>query len=159
IAEAGLTPADINSIISVSCTGYMIPALDAYLLNRMGFSPNIRRTPITELGCVAGASGLARAWEELQVYPDSNVLLLSVELPTLTFQRDDDRAAQIISSMIFTDGAAAVVLSNRAQRPSPRLLGRRTYTMPNTIDDMGYNLDCDGLHIVLSSSVPALIQR
>jgi alkylresorcinol/alkylpyrone synthase len=159
IAQAGLTPSDIDSIISVSCTGYMIPALDAYLLNRMGLSPNIRRTPITELGCVAGAVGLARAWEELHVYPDSNVLLLSVELPTLTFQPNDARAAQIISSMIFTDGAAAVVLSNRPRRPSPRLLGRRMYTMPNTLDDMGYNLDGDGLHIILSSGVPSLIQR
>jgi alkylresorcinol/alkylpyrone synthase len=159
IAQAGLTPADVGSIISVSCTGYMVPAVDAYLLNRMGLSPNIRRTPITELGCVAGASGLARAWEELQVYPDSNVLLLAVELPTLTFQPNDSRAAQIISSMIFTDGAAAVVLSNRPRRPSPRLLGRRMYTMPRTLDDMGYNLDDDGLHIVLSSGVPSLIQR
>ena len=159
IAQAGLTPGEIDSVISVSCTGYMIPAMDAYLLNRMGLSPNIRRTPITELGCVAGAVGLSRAWEELQVYPDSNVLLLSVELPTLTFQRDDARAAQIISSMIFTDGAAAVVLSNKPRRPSPRLLGRRTYTAPGTLDDMGYNLDGDGLHIVLSSGVPALIQR
>jgi alkylresorcinol/alkylpyrone synthase len=162
IAGAGLTPPDIDSIISVSCTGYMIPALDAYLLNRMGLSPNIRRTPITELGCVAGAVGLARAWEELQVYPDSNVLLLSVELPTLTFQPNDARAAQIISSMIFTDGAAAVVLSSRPPRPlrpSPRLLARRMYTMNNTLDDMGYNLDGEGLHIILSSGVPSLIQR
>jgi alkylresorcinol/alkylpyrone synthase len=159
ISEAGLTPADIDSVISVSCTGYMIPAMDAYLLNRMPFSRNIRRTPITELGCVAGAVGLARAWEELRVYPDSNVLLLSVELPTLTFQRDDARASQVISSMIFTDGAAAVVLSNRPGRPSPRLLDRRMYTIPNSLDDMGYNMDGDGLHIVLSSGVPALIQR
>jgi alkylresorcinol/alkylpyrone synthase len=68
-------------------------------------------------------------------------------------------AAQVISSMIFTDGAAAVVLSNRSRRPSPRLLGRRMYTMPGTLDDMGYNLDNDGLHIVLSSGVPGLIQR
>ncbi len=159
IAQAGLTPGAIGSIITVSCTGFMIPALDAYLVNRMGLSPNIRRTPVTELGCVAGATGLARAWEELHVYPNANILLLAVELPTLTFQRNDDRAAQIISSMIFTDGAAAVVLSNRSQRPSPRLLGRRTYTIPNTLDDMGYNLDSDGLHIILSSGVPSLIER
>jgi alkylresorcinol/alkylpyrone synthase len=125
----------------------------------MGLSPNIRRTPITELGCVAGAVGLARAWEELHVYSDSNVLLLAVELPSLTFQSNDARAAQIISSMIFTDGAAAVVLSNRPKRSSPRLLGRRMYTIPNTLDDMGYNLDGDGLHIILSSGVPSLIQR
>jgi alkylresorcinol/alkylpyrone synthase len=159
IAGAGLTAGDIDSVISVSCTGYMIPALDAHLLNRMGLPDAVRRTPITELGCVAGAVGLARAWEELQVYPESNVLLLSVELPSLTFQPDDARAAQVISSMIFTDGAAAVVLSNRPRRPSPRLLGRRMYTIPGTLGDMGYDLDGDGLHIVLSSRVPSLIER
>ncbi len=163
VLRAGLTPGDIDSVISVSCTGLMIPALDAYLLNRMGLSANIRRTPITELGCVAGAVGLARAWEELQVYPASNVLLLAVELPSLTFQPDDPRLMQLISSMIFTDGAAAVVLrkgnGNGSGRPSPRLLGRRMYTMPDTIQDMGYDLASDGLHIVLSSSVPYLIKR
>jgi len=159
IDDAGLTPQDIDSIISVSCTGYMIPAMDAYLLNRMGLSTNIRRTPITELGCIAGAVGLARAWEELQVYPDSNILLLSVELPSLTFQPNDSRTTQIVSSMLFTDGAAAAVLSGRSNRSSPRLLGRRMYTMNSTLDEMGYNLDNDGLHIVLSPAVPELIQR
>jgi predicted naringenin-chalcone synthase/protein-S-isoprenylcysteine O-methyltransferase Ste14 len=159
IARAGLMPADIDSIISVSCTGYMIPAMDAHLLNHMGLSTNIRRTPLTELGCIAGAVGLARAWEELQVYPDSNVLLLSVELPSLTFQPNDPRPTQVISSMLFTDGAAAVVLSGRSNRPSPRLLGRRMYTMSDTLGEMGYNLDDDGLHIVLSPAVPHLIQR
>jgi alkylresorcinol/alkylpyrone synthase len=159
VARAGLVPADIDSVISVSCTGYMIPAMDAHLLNRMGLPTNIRRTPLTELGCIAGAVGLARAWEELQVYPDSNVLLLSVELPSLTFQPNDPRPTQIVSSMIFTDGAAAAVLSGRPNRPSPRLLGRRMYTMGGTLGDMAYNLDDDGLHIVLSPAVPHLIQR
>jgi alkylresorcinol/alkylpyrone synthase len=159
IARAGLDPADIDSVISVSCTGYMIPAIDAYLLNRLGLPANIRRTPITELGCIGGAVGLALAWEELQVYPESNVLLLAIELPSLTFQPADPRPAQLISSMIFTDGAAAVVLAARSDRPSPRLLGRRMYTMGSTLEEMGYNLEDDGLHIVLSSAVPYLIQQ
>jgi alkylresorcinol/alkylpyrone synthase len=159
IAHAGLNPADIDAVISVSCTGYMIPALDAYLLNRLGLATSVRRTPITELGCVAGAVGLALAWEQLQVYPDSKILLLAVELPSLTFQPADARPAQVIASMIFTDGAAAAVLAARSHRPSPRLLGRRMYTMTNTLEDMGYNLDEDGLHIILSSAVPYLIQR
>jgi alkylresorcinol/alkylpyrone synthase len=159
IAEAGLTPAHIDSVISVSCTGLMIPALDAHLIGRMGLPANVRRTPITELGCVGGAVGLARAWEELHVYPGSNVLLLSVELPSLTFQPDDGRMDQVVSSMLFADGAAAVVLSRRGGRPSPRLLGRRMYTVPDTLGEMGYNLDERGLHIVLSRAVPDLIRR
>jgi alkylresorcinol/alkylpyrone synthase len=159
IARAGLTSRDIDSVISVSCTGYMIPAIDAYLLNRMALPVTIRRTPITELGCIAGVDGLARAWEELQVYPTSNILLLAIELPSLTFQPHDPRPMQVISSMIFTDGAAAAVLSRRSNRPSPRLLGRRIYTLANTLGDMGYNLDEEGLHIILSPSVPELIRQ
>jgi alkylresorcinol/alkylpyrone synthase len=160
IEQAGLTPEDIDSIISVSCTGYMIPSIDAHLINRMKLRRTIRRTPITELGCVAGAVGLSRAWEQLQAYPDSRILLLSVELPSLTFQPRDARPAQIISSMIFADGVAGVVLSNQAaRRPSPRLLASWTYTVPETIEDMGYDLDNDGLHIVLSSQVPDVIRK
>src|SRR5262249_23629342 len=66
---------------------------------------------------------------------------------------------QIVSSMIFADGAAAVVLAEQAARPSPRLLGRRTYTMPGTLGDMGYDLDEHGLHIVLSRAGPDLIRQ
>jgi alkylresorcinol/alkylpyrone synthase len=159
IDRAGLTPADIDSVISVSCTGHMIPSIEAYLINRIGLSPNIRRTPIMQLGCIAGAVALAHAWEELQVYPDSNVLLLSIELPSLTFQPKDLRLQQLVSSMIFTDGAAAVVVSKNGKTSSPSLLGRRMYTIGNTIDDMGYNLEGDGLHIVLSPAVPGLIEQ
>jgi alkylresorcinol/alkylpyrone synthase len=159
IERAGLVPGDIDSIISVSCTGYMIPSVDAYLINRMQLSHNVRRTPITLLGCMAGAVALSRAWEQIQAYPDSRVLVLSVELPSLTFQPHDHRPAQIISSMIFADGAAAMVVSNKgAQRPSPRILGGSMYTIPGTIEDMGYDLDDDGLHIVLSAGVPGLIR-
>jgi alkylresorcinol/alkylpyrone synthase len=159
IERAGLTPADIDSVISVSCTGHMIPSIEAYLINQIGLSPNIRRRPLTELGCIAGAVAVAQAWEELQVYPDSNVLLLAIELPSLTFQPNDLRLQQLISSMIFTDGAAAVVVSKRSKHPSPALLGRRMYTIGNTIEDMGYNLDDAGLHIVLSPAVPGLIEQ
>jgi alkylresorcinol/alkylpyrone synthase len=33
------------------------------------------------------------------------------------------------------------------------------YTIGNTIEDMGYNLDGEGLHIVLSPAVPGLIEQ
>ena len=160
IQRAGLVPQDIDSIISVSCTGFMIPSVDAYLIDRMQLRPNVRRTPITLLGCMAGAVALSRAWEQLQAYPGSRILVLSIELPSLTFQPRDHRPAQVISSMLFADGAAAMVVSNQpAGRPSPRILGSRMYTMPGTIPDMGYDLDDDGLHIVLSANVPTLIKK
>jgi len=138
----------------------MIPSIDAYLLNQLQMRSDLRRTPITELGCMAGAVALSRAWEQLSAYPNSRILVLSIELPSLTFQRHDPRPAQLISSMIFSDGAAAVVLSNKpAPRPSPWIIGSRTYTVAGTIQEMGYDLENDGLHIILSSKVPLLIRQ
>jgi alkylresorcinol/alkylpyrone synthase len=159
LIDARLNPQDIASIITVSCTGFMIPSVDAYLINRLQMSPAVRRLPITELGCAGGAMGLTRAWEQLRAYPDARVLLLSVELPSLTFQPRDPRRSQVIASLIFADGAASVVLAHDGLRPSPRLLASRTFTITGTIEDMGYQLDENGLHIVLSPQVPSYIQK
>lgn len=158
LAAADLTPRDIDGFISVSCTGFMLPSIDAHLINRLGMRNDIRRLPITELGCAAGAVALARAWEQLQVYPDSNVLILSIELPSLTFQTADRRLSQLVSSMIFADGAAAVVVGPGEIGNGPSLLGSRTYTIPDTLHEMGYNLDENGFHIVLTPAVPDLIK-
>lgn len=158
LERARLQPSDIASFISVSCTGYMIPSVDAYLINRLRMATAVRRLPITELGCAAGAMGLTRAWEQLQVYPNEHVLLLSVELPSLTFQPDDRRRSQLVASLIFADGAAAVVLGRAGVRPSPCLRGGRTFTIPDTIDEMGYRLDGNGLHIILTPQVPIYLR-
>ena len=159
LANARLAPQDISSFITVSCTGFMIPSVDAYLINRLQMSPSVRRTPITELGCAAGAMGLSRAWEQLQAYPEAQILLLSVELPSLTFQPRDPRRSQVIASLIFADGAASVILARDGMRPSPRLLASRTFTILGTVEDMGYQLDENGLHIVLSPQVPKYIKK
>lgn len=155
---AGVTAEQIDAFITVSCTGFMLPSVDAYLINRLRMSPHIRRLPITELGCAAGAVGLTRAWEQLQVHPGCRVLLLSIELPSLTFQPNDRRLMQLVSSMLFSDGAAAVVVSGAKAGRGPSLLGSLSYTIPGTLEEMGYELDEDGFHIILSAAVPELIR-
>jgi predicted naringenin-chalcone synthase len=157
LADARLKPKDIDAIICVSCTGFMLPSIDAYLINSLEMKPDVRRIPITELGCSAGAAALIRAREQLLAYPGSHVLVLSVELPSLTFQPSDERMAQLISSLIFADGAAAVVVGPDDSGSGPILLGSRTYTIPNTLGEMGYVLDENGFHIVLSPLVPDLV--
>jgi alkylresorcinol/alkylpyrone synthase len=157
LEQADLRAADIDVIMTVSCTGVMIPSLDAYLINLMGFRPDVKRLPITELGCAAGAAALGRASDYLRAFPDANVLLISVELSSLTFQRSDPSPANLVSCALFGDGAAAVVLTGRPAR-GLQIIGTRSHLIPDSLDAMGFELKGSGFHIVLSRSVPQLIR-
>jgi alkylresorcinol/alkylpyrone synthase len=158
LANARMTPRDIDMIITVSCTGFMIPSLDAHLINLMGFRSDVRRMPLTELGCAAGAMALTRASEFVRAFPDRTVLIVSVELATLTFQRGDLSQANLISCVLFGDGAAAAVVTGR-QATGPRILDAETYTFPQSLDAMGFDLRESGFHIVLSKDVPQMIRE
>ncbi len=158
LTNAGLKPADIALLITVSCTGVMIPSLDAHLVNDLGFRSDVRRLPITELGCAAGAAAFSLATDYVRAYPDKNVLLIAVELPSLTFQRSDYSQANLISSVLFGDGAAAAVVTGRPA-PGPRILDADTFLFPASLDAMGFDLRETGFHIVLSKDVPQLIRE
>jgi alkylresorcinol/alkylpyrone synthase len=156
LAKANLTPQDIDLIITVSCTGFMIPSLDAHLIKLMGFRSDIRRMPFTELGCAAGAMAISRATDYIKSYPGANVLIIAVELPSLTFQRKDISQANLISSILFGDGAAAVIVTGQ-DRPGPRVLVTETYTFPDSLGAMGFDLRDSGFHILLAKDVPEMI--
>jgi alkylresorcinol/alkylpyrone synthase len=157
LAKAGMVPADVDMIITVSCTGFMIPSLDAHLINLMGFRSDVRRLPLTELGCAAGAMSLARASEFVRAFPDKTVLIVSVELATLTFQRGDLSQANLISCVLFGDGAGAAIVTGR-EASGPRILDAATHTFPQSLDAMGFDLRETGFHIVLSKDVPQLVR-
>jgi alkylresorcinol/alkylpyrone synthase len=156
LAKAGLRPEDIDLIITVSCTGFMIPSLDAHLIKLMGFRSDVRRMPFTELGCAAGAMAISRAADYIKSYPEANVLIIAVELPSLTFQRKDISQANLISSILFGDGAAAVVVTGQ-DKPGPRVLVTETYTFPDSLGAMGFDLRDSGFHILLAKDVPEMI--
>jgi alkylresorcinol/alkylpyrone synthase len=156
LERASLRPDEVDLIITVSCTGFMIPSLDAHLINRMGFRSNVRRMPFTELGCAAGAMALGRAADFLKAHPGGNVLIVAVELPSLTFQRKDISQANLISSILFGDGAAAALVSGNGA-PGPKILVSETYTFPDSLGAMGFDLRDSGFHILLAKDVPEMI--
>jgi alkylresorcinol/alkylpyrone synthase len=157
LGRAGLTAADIGAFIFVSVTGIASPSIDARLINRMGLPPRIRRTPIFGLGCVAGAAGLARAADYVRAYPSQVALLVSVEICSLTVQRDDLSIANLISSGLFGDGAAAVLVAGDDRKlPGPEIVATRSIFYPDTEGVMGWNISEKGFRIMLSPQVPEM---
>jgi alkylresorcinol/alkylpyrone synthase len=159
--KAGADPADVGAIFFVSTTGLSIPSIDSFLLRRLGLSEHTRRVPVFGLGCAAGASGLGLAAHYARACrPGELVLLVAVELCGLTFQKGDRSKANLVSTALFADGAAAVVLGRDAgggRAVGPELLGNHTTTWPGTEDVMGFDVGEHGLKVLLSRSVPSVV--
>ncbi|MBT8299232.1 MAG: type III polyketide synthase, partial [Maribacter sp.] len=120
LKKANWQPESLDYIITVSCTGIMIPSLDAYLINALDLRQDIVRLPVTEMGCAAGVSGLIYAHNFLKSNPNKRIALVSVESPTATFQLNDFSMANIVSAAIFGDGAACVLLSSEEKAKGPK---------------------------------------
>ncbi|HET6436533.1 MAG TPA: 3-oxoacyl-[acyl-carrier-protein] synthase III C-terminal domain-containing protein [Anaeromyxobacter sp.] len=161
LSRAGLKPGDVDHLFFVTVTGVSTPSLDARLMNRLGFGPRVKRTPIFGLGCVAGAAGLARASDALRAYPGQVAVLLSVELCSLTLQAEDASVANIIATGLFGDGAAAAVLTGGAhpRRSGPRILATRSVFYPETEWVMGWEVIDSGFKVVLSAEVPRVVEE
>ncbi|MFO0982035.1 MAG: 3-oxoacyl-[acyl-carrier-protein] synthase III C-terminal domain-containing protein [Planctomycetota bacterium] len=164
LAAAGKSAHDVDLIVSTSCTGFMIPSVDAVIAERLGMRRLLRRLPITEHGCAAGVVALAFATDYLRAHPEHTVLVVAVELPSVTFQPADRRPENIISAAIFGDGAAAALIEGVDRRRQPgggavRLLASQSVRFENALDMMGFELRDSGLHIVLSRDIPAVVRR
>jgi alkylresorcinol/alkylpyrone synthase len=158
--HAGLATTDLGALFLTSVTGISSPSIDALLINRMGLPANIKRIPIFGLGCVAGAAGIARAADYVRAYPKQAAALVSVELCSLTIQRDDLSVANLISSGLFADGSAAVIVTgDDVDSFGPEVLATRSVFYPETEEMMGWKVTEKGFRITLSPEVPVLIRE
>lgn len=153
---AGLPPEAIDAVVLVSSTGVSAPTLDSFLLDRMPFRRDVVRLPIWGLGCAGGVLGLSRAADLVRA-GHAHVLLLVVELCSLTFRREDGGKSNIIAAALFGDGAAGAVLSRDGK--GPRLVAAGEWTWPDTQDVMGWTNEDDGFGVLFSRDIPNLVER
>lgn len=159
LEKAGWKSTDIDFIITVSCTGIMIPSVDAYLINELKMNQDIVRLPVTEMGCAAGISGIIYAKNFLKANPGKRAAVIALESPTATLQIDDFSLVNIVSAAIFGDGVACVLMSSKEDDPGPEVLAEEMYHFYDATDMMGFKLIDSGLQMVLDKSVPDKISE
>ncbi|MBD7999459.1 type III polyketide synthase [Oerskovia gallyi] len=166
---AGVAPEEVDFLLFTSVTGIAAPSIDAQLVTRLGLRTDVKRLPSFGLGCVAGAAGIARVHDYLAGHPQDVALLVSVELCSLTLQHGDDSMANLVSTGLFGDGAAAVVMVGDAHPAglapglpdgAPRgveVVDTRSRLYPETADHLGWTIRDSGFGIVLSAGLPEVI--
>ena len=159
LAEARIRAEDVDFLFFTTVTGVGAPSLDVELIQALGFRSTIKRIPSFGLGCVAGASALARVANFLEGHPDATALVVSIELCSLTIQWDDRSMANIVGTGLFGDGAAAVVMvgAHHQKKAFARVLGSRSALYPESLESIGWNIGSFGFRLMLTPAVPELI--
>lgn len=161
LVKANLAATDVDYIITTSCTGIMIPSVDAFLINRLRMRDDVLRLPVTEMGCAAGTSALIYASELLRAQPGKTAAVIALESPTSTLQHRDFSMTNMVSAAIFGDGVACTILGPAGDRPGalPEIVDSGMYHFYDEPGMMGYRLRNTGLQIVLDPAVPDKIEE
>ncbi|RHW42295.1 type III polyketide synthase [Neobacillus notoginsengisoli] len=157
-------PEEIDAIFFISTTGLATPSIEARIMNKLSFSPHTKRIPIWGLGCAGGAAGLSRAYEYCLAFPDSLVLVLSVELCSLTFQKNDRSKSNLVGTSLFADGASCALISGDKKEKLqkgrvPSILSTQSTLMPDSMDVMGWDIKNEGLYVIFSRDIPSIIEE
>lgn len=165
--KENINVAEIDAIILVSSSGISTPSIEARIMNILDFSPHTKRIPLWGLGCAGGASGIARGFEFCKAYPKASVLVVCIELCSLTFQRNDRSKSNLIGTSLFADGVACALivgdesslrlLTNRSVQPT--ITATQSTLMPNSEDVMGWDFKNSGLHVVFSRDIPNIVKN
>lgn len=157
---------EIDAIFFISSTGISTPSIEARIMNELPFSSNTKRIPIWGLGCAGGVSGLARAYEYCKAFPKAKVIVLTIELCSLTFQRNDHSKSNLIGSALFADGVACTLVCGDEASPPykkgrtyPMIVDTLSVFMPHSTDVMGWDVKDEGLYVVFSKDIPSIIRN
>jgi 1,3,6,8-tetrahydroxynaphthalene synthase len=159
LANAGLTAGDIGAIVLVSCTGFMMPSLTAWMINELGFRPTTVQLPIAQLGCAAGTAAINRAADFCVARPGGNALIVACEFCSLCYQPDDLDVGSLLSNGLFGDAVAAAVVRGDGRGTGVRLQAQTSYVMPGTASWISYEVKETGFHFRLNKGVPGTMQQ
>lgn len=157
LMECHINPQDIDYLITTSCTGFMIPSVNAYIANNVGLRPDVKHLPITESGCAAGVTALVYANDFIKAYPDKKVAIITIELPSNTMQVNDYNWDNVVGTALFADGVACVILDGEDEL-SAKIIDTQMYQVPDTTEILGYNLTNGGLKMNLDKCIPQTIE-
>lgn len=160
--DTSVQPKEIEAIYFISSSGLSTPSIEARIMNKLPFSLETKRIPIWGLGCAGGAAGLSRAYEYCRAFPEAKVLVLCVELCSLTFQRGDRSKSNLIGTSLFADGiACALVVGDEARmntnRLHPSIIATGSKLLPNSENIMGWDVKENGLYVVFSRDIPTIV--
>lgn len=158
---------EIEAFFLISSTGISTPSIEARIMNVLPFHTNTKRIPIWGLGCAGGASGLSRAFEYCHAFPKAKVIVLTIELCSLTFQKNDHSKSNLIGTSLFADGVACALIVGddvpaselSKMNTTPTILSTQSTLMKDSLDVMGWKIKNEGLFVVFSKSIPALIEK
>ena len=161
VTKAGINKEDITDILFVSTTGLATPSIDALIINKMRLNPHINRTPVWGLGCGGGVSGMAKANTVAKANPDAIVLLVAVELCSLTLIKSDYSKSNFIGSSLFSDGIAACIIKgdNHANNTQVNYVASSSKLYYDSLDVMGWDFMDTGFKVLFSKDIPTFINE
>ncbi|MDP9080054.1 MAG: type III polyketide synthase [Bacteroidota bacterium] len=161
IAKAGIDKNDITDILFVSTTGLATPSLDGMIINKMRLNPHVNRSPLWGLGCGGGVSGMAKANTVAKANPDAVVLLVAVELCSLTLIKSDYSKSNFIGSSLFSDGIAAVIIKgdNHDNIDKINYVASSSKLYYDSLEVMGWDFQDTGFKVLFSKDIPTFINE
>lgn len=179
LADAGLKPSDIAQMVSVTLTP-AVPGIDARLMNRIAFSHDMKRMPLSGVGCMGGVAGINRAADYLHGHPDDALVLISCELSSGLWQgsvqsdlfnmirglKQDpslhpDAVMTIVTAALFGDGSGALLMVGRdhplAADAPISVFANRSNWIPDSEHIMGMEYIENGIRNILRPEVKTYI--
>ncbi|MEO8211029.1 MAG: 3-oxoacyl-[acyl-carrier-protein] synthase III C-terminal domain-containing protein [bacterium] len=164
LRDSGVGKKEITDIVFISTTGISTPSIDALIVNQLRLNPNVNRTPVWGLGCAGGVAGIAKANTIARANPDALVLLVAVELCSLTFIRSDLSKSNFIATGLFSDGVSAALIKGDSYRSENKpefeinIVDSQSKLYYDSLDVMGWDILDEGFKVVFSKDIPAIVK-